>query len=271
MLAPLKTAAKFLCKNTLWADGAVRTVLLGPSAGLRYRIFPNYGLAPIFGGWEPRLQTIMKRLLKLGDVAYDVGANYGIHTLLMARLVGAGGHVYGFEPHPEIHAACLENVRLNAFNNVDILKLALSDHEGDIPFSTGHHDGAGHVAAAEEEASMTVRCDTIDSLIAAGRLRPPQFLKVDIEGYAGAALAGAAGAFARHRPALCVDLHDPEEDEAVGGFLADWGYAAFRQETFEPIKRLDVGWPNPDGIRGTVLALPAERADQLCWLHADKG
>lgn len=91
-------------RRTFWPDGAIRTILVGPSKGLAYRLYPNYGLAPIFGRLEPKLQRLLLRLLKPDDVAYDVGANYGIHTLLMARLVGKMGTVCAFEPHPRIFA-----------------------------------------------------------------------------------------------------------------------------------------------------------------------
>jgi len=37
-------------------------------------------------------------ILKQGDVAYDIGANIGIHTIFMAKKVGCSGHVYAFEP-----------------------------------------------------------------------------------------------------------------------------------------------------------------------------
>src|SRR5262245_9685516 len=109
----MQNALRTLCRATFWPDGAVRRILVGPSSGLRYRLFPEWGLAPIFGRWEPALQRLFVQMIEPGDVAYDVGGNYGIHSLLMARLVGPTGTVCTFEPHPAIHEACAENIRLN--------------------------------------------------------------------------------------------------------------------------------------------------------------
>ena len=92
----LHNLLRFILKHTYWRDGCVRRILLGPSAGQVYRIFPKYGLAPTFGRWEPDLQNLMVKILEPGQTAYDVGANYGIHTLLMSRLVGVSGCVCAF-------------------------------------------------------------------------------------------------------------------------------------------------------------------------------
>jgi FkbM family methyltransferase len=199
-------------------------------------------------------------------VAWDVGANYAIHTILMARLVGTAGRVYSFEPHPRICKACQENVDLNGFKNVRVLGLALSDRQCQMPFVCGQHDGAGHVATAGEGSSFSVQCEAGDDLIANGSALPPQLIKIDIEGHAAAALIGAERTFREHQPALLVDLHNPDEDAAVGHFLQSQGYLAVRQDSLEKIRRLDAGWPVPDGIYGSVLALHPEKARRLKWL-----
>ncbi|MBS0235767.1 MAG: FkbM family methyltransferase [Proteobacteria bacterium] len=44
----------------------------------------------------------IKKLLKPGDVAIDIGAGFGYHTMLMAQTVGGNGFVYSFEPRAEV-------------------------------------------------------------------------------------------------------------------------------------------------------------------------
>jgi FkbM family methyltransferase len=260
-------ALRGFCRLTLWPDGSVRRILVGPSSGLRYRLFPVYGLGPIFGRWEPQLQRLMAAILKPGNVAYDIGGNYGIHSLLMARLVGPSGTVCTFEPHSTIFEACAENVRLNGFDNVKLLNLALSDAPGTtIPFSQGHHAGAGHVIRDQAEAAFTVRCDTVDRLVADGAVPPPDFMKVDVEGHEAAALHGATATVTQHRPIMAIDLHHPQADRSVGRFLIDHDYVAFRQLSLEPITNLRHGWPVPDGIHGAVLAAPRTDTQKYPWL-----
>ena len=51
----------------------------------------------LFGDLDPKLTWIVKRLLKPGDCAIDVGANIGTLTLLMSRLVTSTGNCPRFQ------------------------------------------------------------------------------------------------------------------------------------------------------------------------------
>lgn len=257
----IKDLARVVLKNTYWRDGCVRRILFGPSRGQTYRIFPKYGLAPIFGSWEPDLQHLMVKVIKTGQTAYDVGANYGIHTLLMSRLVGPDGCVCAFEPHPRIHGSCRENIELNRICNVKLLNVGLGATAGDMSYSEAHHEGAGHfVASSAGVASMTLRCETIDGLVAAGTIPPPDFIKIDVEGFEGNVLAGAKVTAQEHRPTFAIDLHTPEQDVLIGRFMEELGYEVYRQKGVQRIMKLHTGWPDPDGVHGAVLAFhPARR------------
>jgi len=59
------------------------------------------------GTYEPELQAAVADLVKPGMQVYDVGANIGYVSLLLARRVGAAGHVYAFEALPPIWSACV--------------------------------------------------------------------------------------------------------------------------------------------------------------------
>ena len=50
--------------------------------------------------WEPDVQPI-KRLVKPGDFAIDLGANIGWYSHVLANLVGENGRVYSIEPIPD--------------------------------------------------------------------------------------------------------------------------------------------------------------------------
>ena len=65
------------------------------------------------GKFEPETVTTMASLLKSGDVALDVGANNGAHTLGMARMVGEKGRVIAFEPTKYAFDKLVANATLN--------------------------------------------------------------------------------------------------------------------------------------------------------------
>ena len=55
-----------------------------------------------FGSYEKHFAELFGYLVRPGDRCVDVGANVGVHTVRLARLVGAGGEVIAIEPDPDV-------------------------------------------------------------------------------------------------------------------------------------------------------------------------
>ena len=69
-----------------------------------------------YRSFEPVTARALRRLLRPGDVALDVGANVGFYTLLFASRVGPSGTVHAFEP---VNGEKLEaNLELSGLRNV---------------------------------------------------------------------------------------------------------------------------------------------------------
>ncbi|HVQ36019.1 MAG TPA: FkbM family methyltransferase, partial [Pyrinomonadaceae bacterium] len=51
---------------------------------------------------EVNEQAVMRRFVNAGDTVFDIGANLGLHTMLLAQLVGPQGKVIAFEPNSEL-------------------------------------------------------------------------------------------------------------------------------------------------------------------------
>lgn len=64
----------------------------------------------------------------------------------------------------------------------------------------------------------------IDDLIAEGRLLPPGFIKMDIEGAEVLALQGAEHCFQQYHPACIIEVHGPDLERACIDFLKGKGY-----------------------------------------------
>lgn len=251
--------AKIALKATVFRPGAVRTVLWGPCRGLRYRIFPQYGHSYLFGGWERKAVRLMVKHVTLNSVAYDLGANYGMHTLLLARLVGPMGLVYAFEPEPEIFSALNDQLALNHFDMVHTFQRAVAAEVGSAFFDRAHHRGAGHLVSETDgrvATSFQVQTTTLDKFVFQEGHAPPSFVKIDIEGAESAALRGSLGVIAQYRPIFLIELHNPREDRSVGAILKSFGYVAVQVETGRLVRDMEKGWPDSDGIWGTVLAHP---------------
>src|SRR5215470_15490642 len=62
----------------------------------------------------------LRRLLKPGDKVIDIGANYGVYTLSMARTVGPEGRVWAFEPASGTASLLAEGIAANGFAHVNL-------------------------------------------------------------------------------------------------------------------------------------------------------
>jgi FkbM family methyltransferase len=255
----IRSAVGGLARKTLYPVGTVHTVLRGPCRGMRYRIFPGYGHAFLFGDWERKSMAWMMRYVKPGTVVYDLGANYGMHTLLLGKLVGPAGRVYAFEPNPKIRAALEEHISLNHLAGVEAVPHAVCDRVGTADFDDAG-SATGHLVSGTNRASATtyqVTTTTLDQFVLKDNHAPPDFIKIDIEGAESAALRGGRETIARYRPVLLIELHNPTEDRAVGVFLKVLGYSAVRVEDGKVVENMESGWPDRSGMWGSVIALPS--------------
>ncbi len=144
------------------------------------------------GEWEPEETAVLRELLSPGSVFYDIGANVGYFTLLAAQIVGPTGHVYAFEPNEVILPQLRNNVAINALDNVTVLPVALADEEGTATFHAvgGANSGTSSLRAEVGGTSFDVDLVRLDELVRTRGLRPPDVIKMDIEGAECRALAG---------------------------------------------------------------------------------
>jgi FkbM family methyltransferase len=135
---------------------------------------------------ETAEQIAMRRVVIEGSVAFDIGANLGLHTTLLSSLVGKGGRVFVFEPNPGLQANLARTVA--GLGNAVLLSIALFDQRStNTLFVPEDHSMAsladwtkGRLAGAAQ--SMSCETHRMDDLIDAGDLPQPDFIKCDVEG-----------------------------------------------------------------------------------------
>jgi FkbM family methyltransferase len=173
------------------------------------------------GTYEREAQRVFRDTVREGDVVLDVGANAGFFTLLAAKRVGPRGMVYAFEPLPRNLEYLRRHVAANGLANVQVLPLALSSRAGVARFGTAASPAMGRLS---EDGEVEVRTEALDDLVASGRVAPPQFIKMDVEGAEYEVLTGAASVMQRERPVLLLSTHGWREHERCCTLLRDWGY-----------------------------------------------
>jgi FkbM family methyltransferase len=201
----------------------------GPLAGMRFGLFT--GMRFLRGDYDDEDISLFARHIKAGDVVYDVGAHVGYYSLVAARLVGAQGSVVAFEPSALNSSFLAQHVRANHLGNVTLIRAGVCERTGEAHFATGKGTGRGHLS---NDGGTTIPLVSLDELWRAGTIRPPNVIKMDIEGAEARALQGARALFSEYRPVLMLSVHGAAMREQCSAFLAEFGYELheFRRSTF---------------------------------------
>lgn len=173
-------------QNLFFPLGSIQKIRSGYLKGYKIRLTTNSLWSPLIGNWEPAMQKIMANVIRPGQVVYDLGANNGLHGLLMANIVGQSGVVYNFEPFEENINEIIENYSLNNITNYKNIHAAVSGKNGIETFVIGEHHKQGHISSQEAttEKKIEVQSITLDAFIEQGN-PGPAFIKIDIEGAEG--------------------------------------------------------------------------------------
>lgn len=229
-----------VAKRIAWIKAAFRRVLSapaviasGPAAGLHF----DAGADTVRfekGDYEQPVQQALASLARQGDVCYDIGANLGFFSILLGRLVGPTGIVHAFEPVPANAAVIERNTRLNEFNNVRVMRVALTRSDGEAELLLAQHVGGAVLADAgappDPAGRLAVATAAVDSLLARGELAPPRLVKIDVEGAEMDVLLGMERTLREHAPIIVLELDAATLTECESkvslcrGFLESLGY-----------------------------------------------
>jgi FkbM family methyltransferase len=173
------------------------------SFGLELSVMPDEMMSNSIrrkGMFDIVTAELLYRLLDEGEHALDVGAHVGLMSVIMALRVGPSGRVSSLEPHPDVFSRLRENAeRVNVALCADVirpLQVAASSAPGEqrlmIPAEWRGNTGAARLqpdGAAAGASSVSVQCVALDDLL--GDSFRPTVMKLDVEGYELAVLAGA--------------------------------------------------------------------------------
>jgi len=210
--------------------GAIRPVLFGVCRGMRYEVGPGIGATFCLGG-EAFHHGFYQRVIRPGMHVWDLGANTGQSLMALGRLVGSSGSVHSFEPVRELAELAARQARLNGMDHVQVHCLAVSEQDGSLEFdfraevpTQGKLRQVEHDYLIADSKRRMVQAVSLDSFAMVNRLPRPDFIKIDVEGAGAAVFRGAWRTLGDHGPAVFMELHGPEEQQAVKE-LQTLGYA----------------------------------------------
>ncbi len=183
------------------------------------------------GTYEPELQIAIQEFVKPGNVVFDVGANIGYITLLLADVVGANGHVFAFEALPNNVKRLKENISINNFDTrVTMISAAVADRSEKMRFLVGPSGGMGKLegSAGRDEVDypefIEVPSVCLDDFVFTEKQSFPDVIKFDIEGGEILALKGMQRILTHAQPLILMEIHGPEAARITWNTLSSSGY-----------------------------------------------
>jgi len=120
-----------------------------------------------YGEWCQAEVELFSKVLREGEVALDVGANIGAHTIALARIVGMRGTVIAFEPQRVVFQTLCANVANNSLPNVFCYQSAVGEKAGVIlvpPMDPTIKQNFGGFAVSGYEHGEPVSVTRLDDL-----------------------------------------------------------------------------------------------------------
>ena len=214
-------------KRRLPADLGGLALYVSPDASLKYwrRDLRNT---------DPLLLNAARRLVRPGDIVWDVGANTGLFSFAAAGLVGKGGQVIAVEPDPWLSKLLRKSTELNANSDcaVHVLPLAVGDRAGQAVLNIARRGRATNFIAGYRPSTQAggvreevgVELATLDGML--DNWAAPAVLKIDVEGAEAAVLRGAEKMLRDIRPRIMCEVSD-ENLQQVTEMLRSAGYVLY--------------------------------------------
>jgi len=225
--------------------------------------------------WEPTLGRVLLELGRRSATFFDVGANVGLASLLVAAS-SPPTRVHAFEPVPQIFERLRRNVEVNpGFTNVVLHQLALSNTSGEAVM----HVPLDEWGRVPTEASLgprsqvsqdaATRVETLDNIVQQHAIDRVDLVKIDTEGTEHWVLEGARETLARDRPFVVCEVLANWLEPDLAPIFSDLGYRAIhlRETGPEPCTEIR-GDPTYRDL--DFLFVPSERWPDLPpWLRPD--
>lgn len=160
-----------------------------------------------------------------GD-AIDVGANFGLFTVLLSRRLGENGTVLSIEPDPFYYRLLKNNIQTNKCRNVLLVNAAAWSSNTTLRLMPHQLGGIGFETRVSESLGVStnaILARTIDQLVAEFDLKP-RFAKIDVEGGEYQVLMGMIESLRSYRPVLAFEALTEETLKNCNSFLKSLHY-----------------------------------------------
>lgn len=221
--AGITKSARRIYEKRILAKGEMHAIVFGHPLHFAVESLREVRRIDSFRAEEDFVDGIVKAL-RPGDVVWDVGANIGLISLVLAKSCDI--IVHAFEPEPRNFAHLQRNIALNGLERrVFAHSVALGDREGDVELYVTGETGEGRhsiIGSGLDSAHITSVRVTTPSRAINQFASPPGIVKIDVEGFELAVLKGLCPLLSQKSGLrkLFIEVH-PKQLESQGKTAED--------------------------------------------------
>ncbi len=186
---------------------------------------------------ETEENAMILKLIKPGDVVFDIGANIGWYTINIL-LKRKGTSVYSFEPIESSYQYLKRNLSLNSLNSENTYNIGFFDEDKKVKFyfDTKFAMASSMANLREDKDTVVVACEVrkLDGFVANTlTLERLDFIKCDVEGAELFVFRGGIETIKRYKPIIFAEMlrkwaakfnYHPNQ---MISFLKELGYRCF--------------------------------------------
>lgn len=161
----------------------------------------------MLGEYETEVNKVFQAYVNKNSTVLDIGANIGINTIRLSKLVGEKGLVYSFEPIPFNQNRFEKNILLNKIQNVQLQKFALGARNEKlfIDFNDKEENMGAVNLRNEKTGGLPIEVKIGDDWIQEMNIPKVDFMKIDVEGFESNVINGLAKTITRDHPTILLE------------------------------------------------------------------
>lgn len=141
---------------------------------------------------EKKVLESLVSFLSAGDAVYDIGANVGTYSIILAKVVGKNGKVFSFDPEKQSLIRLSENIKLNELVNISVIDKAVGEKNSSGNLYISNTTGNFSLVNIYDQQAKSEFVEIVngDDFRNKQRLPIPRVVKIDVEGYEYSVLKG---------------------------------------------------------------------------------